>query len=351
MKKMRALQFYGKNEYGMAEVPIPQISDGEMLLKVKAAAICGSDLRMIQNGYQGVSRENPRIYGHEAAGIIEAVGKNVSGYHPGMKVAIAPNMGCGICNACVSGNTHLCPDYRAFGINIDGAFAEYMAIPEAAVRQGNVVEIEANDDMAFAQAAILEPLSCVYNGFEQAAIAPCDTVLIIGAGPIGIMHAMLAKMAGAAKVLITDLNENRVNICKEFDPFFITYAGTELKEFVMEQTRGEGVAVCITACPSSKAQEQSLDLLAMNGRVNFFGGLPAGCGSVAVDTNKIHYKQLILTGSCRASLTQYRKCMRLVEAGVLDIGKIVSATYELERYEEAFLAAREGINLKNVFIF
>lgn len=348
---MKALQFYGKNDYMLTEVPIPEITDGEMLLKVKAAAVCGSDLRMIQNGYKDVSKENPRIYGHEIAGTIEAIGKGVRGYHPGMHVAIAPNMGCGTCDACVSGNTHLCGEYRAFGINLDGGFAEYMVIPEAAVWQGNVVEIEINEDMTFAKAAILEPLSCVYNGFEQAAIGPCDTVLIIGAGPIGIMHGMLAKMAGAAKVMITDLNENRVNICKEFDPFFITYAGDNLKEFVMEQTKGEGVSVCITACPSPQAQEQSLDLLAMNGRVNFFGGLPANRCYVTIDTNKVHYKQLILTGSCRASLTQYRKCMKLVDAGVLDIGKIVSATYKLEEYEEVFSAAREGRNLKNIFVF
>lgn len=348
---MKALQFYGKNEYSLNEIPIPQIGDGELLLKVKAAAVCGSDLRMIQNGYKDVSRENPRIYGHEIAGTIEEAGKAVKGYQPGMDVAIAPNMGCGICDACVSGNTHLCSEYRAFGINMDGGFAEYMVIPEAAVLQGNVARVEISEEMTFAKAAILEPLSCVYNGFEQAAIGPCDTVLIIGAGPIGIMHGMLAKMAGAAKVMITDLNENRINICREFDSFFKTYAGDDLKAFVMEETGGKGVSVCITACPSPQAQEQALELLAMNGRVNFFGGLPAGKSRITVDTNQIHYKQLILTGSCRASLTQYRKCMKLVEAGVLDINQIVSATYRLEEYETAFEAAREGRNLKNIFVF
>lgn len=234
---------------------------------------------------------------------------------------------------------------------MDGGFAEYVVIPEAAVRQGNVVKIDIDEDMTFEKAAVLEPLSCVYNGFEQVGIKPCDTVLIIGAGPIGIMHGMLAKMAGAAKVIITDLNENRVSICKEFDPFFITYAGGELKGFVMEQTQGQGVSVCITACPSPQAQAQALELLAVNGRVNFFGGLPADRSQVTINTNQVHYKQLVLTGSCRASLTQYRKCMKLVQAGVLNIDKIVSATYSIEEYEEAFTAAKEGRNLKNIFVF
>lgn len=348
---MKALQFYGKNEYALKEVDIPQTGKEEILLKVKAAAICGSDLRMIQNGYKGVTPESPRIYGHEISGIIEKVGENVKRYKEGMTVAIAPNMGCGTCDACVSGNTHLCREYHAFGINMDGGFAEYVVIPEEAVRQGNIVPVTIDEHMTFEKAAVLEPLSCVYNGFEQVGIGPCDTVLIIGAGPIGIMHGMLAKMAGAAKVMITDLNENRVKICQEFDPFFLTYAGNDLKEYVMEQTEGKGVSVCITACPSPQAQEQALELLAVNGRVNFFGGLPAGKSSVTIDTNQVHYKQLVLTGSCRASLTQYRKCLKLVQAGVLNIDKIVSAIYPLEKYEEAFCAAREGRNLKNIFVF
>lgn len=348
---MKALQFYGKNDYALTEVKKPEIGPGEILLKVKAAAICGSDLRMIQNGYRDVSRENPRIYGHEISGIIESVGSQVKGYRPGMAVAVAPNMGCGRCDACVSGNTHLCREYRAFGINMDGGFAEYVAIPQEAVLQGNVVEIDVDGGMTFEKAAVLEPLSCVYNGFEQVGIKPCDTVLIIGAGPIGLMHGMLAKMAGAAKVMITDLNENRVALCKKIEPFFTTYAGEDLKGFVMEQTHGEGVSVCITACPSPRAQAQALELLAVNGRVNFFGGLPAGCSQVTIDTNLIHYKQLILTGSCRASLTQYRKCMKLVTEGILDLNPIVSATYPLEQYEEALTAAKEGKNLKNIFVF
>lgn len=348
---MKALQFYGKNDYALAEVEKPEIGTGEILLKVKAAAICGSDLRMIQNGYPGVSRETPRIYGHEIAGVIEAVGDGVAGYRPGMAAAVAPNMGCGRCDACVSGHTHLCRDYRAFGINMDGGFAEYVAVPEAAVRQGNVVELDLSGGMTFEKAAVLEPLSCVYNGFEQVGVKPCDTVLIIGAGPIGLMHGMLAKMAGAAKVMISDLNENRVKLCRAIDPFFITYAGDDLKGFVMEQTQGEGVSVCITACPSPQAQARTLELLAVNGRVNFFGGLPSGRSQVTIDTNLIHYKQLILTGSCRASLMQYRTCMKLVKEGILDLAPIVSATYPLEAYEEALTAAREGKNLKNIFVF
>lgn len=152
-------------------------------------------------------------------------------------------MGCGVCDMCVSGNTHLCPEYKAFGINMDGGFAEYVVVPEIAVRQGNLVKIAIDENMSFAKAAAVEPLSCVYNGFEKLNIRPNDTVLIIGSGPIGIMHAMLAKMAGASKVIVNDLNAERLRTVAEFDPFFKTYHGEDLKGYIMEQTNGKGVDV------------------------------------------------------------------------------------------------------------
>ena len=119
----------------------------------------------------------------------------------------------------------------------------------------------------------------------------------------------------------------------------------------MEQTNGKGVDVCITACPAPSAQASSLELLTMNGRVNFFGGLPAGKDRVELTTNLIHYKQLVVTGSARASLQQYRTCMRLVESGVLNIDGILSAEYPIEDYEKAITAARNGEKLKHIFVF
>ncbi len=348
---MKALLFYGPNEYELKEIEAPKITSSQILLKVEAAAICGSDMRMIANGYKGVSRETPRIYGHEIAGTIAEIGADVKGsYKVGDRIAIAPNMGCGQCNFCASGNTHLCAEYKALGINLDGGFAEYTVIPEAAIAQGNIVKLA--PDMSFEKASVIEPLSCVYNGFEHVFVRPGDSVLVIGAGPIGILHAMLAKTAGASKVILSDLNENRLNMAKSVDPSFITCSG-DIKDFIFDITGGEGVNVCITACPAPEAQASSLDLLSMNGRVCFFGGLPASKAEVALNTNTIHYKQLTVTGSTRANLDQYRKCVRLVESGALDLDKImaVSKTFTLDQYEEAFEAAKAGTYLKNIFVF
>jgi L-iditol 2-dehydrogenase len=210
---MLAARLYGPNDLRLEEVSIPEINDNEILLKVKSTAICGTDIRMIVNGAKGVDTNNPRILGHEIAGVIVKVGKNVQKYTEGMRVAVGPNMGCGVCEMCVSGNTQLCDSYQALGINIDGGFAEYVKVPEKAIIQGNVIEIA--PELSFDEAALNEPLSCVYNGDVRCNIKPGDAVLVIGAGPIGIMHAMIAKMYGAAKVMINDLSEERLEICKK----------------------------------------------------------------------------------------------------------------------------------------
>ena len=228
---MLVAKMYGVNDVRLENVEIPKPKKGEFLLKVKAAAICGTDVRMIFNGSKGIDAENPRILGHEVAGVIAELGDEVVRYSVGQRVAIAPNMGCGICPQCVSGNSHLCPTYKALGINIDGAFAEYCIIPEAAVRSGNVCVLE--DNVSFIEGAINEPLSCVCNGFEHADIHPGDNVLVIGAGPIGIMHCALALMAGG-KVYLNDISADRLNDAKKIYPD-INLIFDNLKEMLWQQ--------------------------------------------------------------------------------------------------------------------
>lgn len=344
---MLAALLYGVEDIRIEEVSKPVINKNEILLRVSNSLICGTDVRMYNNGYNDVDENNPLILGHEFSGVIAEVGSNVSGYSEGMRVAVAPNMGCGICNMCVSGNTHLCADYKALGINLSGGFAEYVKIPEAAVRQGNIVELK--DSVRFAEAALVEPLSCVYNAFERSSIVPGDTVLVIGAGPIGIMHAKLAKMAAASQVIMNDLNEERLEYCRQIDTDLKVIQGNP-KERVMEMTNGKGVDVCITACPATAAQQLSLELMAVNGRVIFFGGVPAG-KEVNLNTNLIHYKQLLVTGTTRASLSQYRKSMDLVSGGLIDILNMVSANYSIDDFEKALVAAAEGKGLRHSICF
>jgi L-iditol 2-dehydrogenase len=345
---MLAARLYDKNDMRVEQIAKPVIKEDEILLQVKSAAICGTDVRMLKNGYRGITPETPRTLGHELSGIIAEVGSRVSQYKAGMRVTVAPNMGCGVCNACVRGDGHLCSSYKALGINLDGGFAEYVVIPAEAVSRGNIAELA--DHVSFEEAAMNEALSCVYNGFQKCDIHPGDTVLVIGAGPIGIMHAKLAKMAGASRVFINDLSQERLAVCREIDPFFTTLGSANLKDDIMKATNGEGVDVCITACPSPDAQMLALEITAVNGRINFFGGLPADRQNVPINTNLIHYKQLIVTGSTRASVLQFRKTLEFISSGILDVKGLISNRIPLREINRGFELASDARGLKNVIV-
>ena len=341
---MKAVRLYGKEDLRVVDVAIPAPTEGEIVVRSGAALICGTDVRMYRNGASAL----PVILGHELAGTIAAVGPKVTHYREGMRVAVAPNMGCGVCDECVSGHTELCPELRALGINLDGGFAEYFTVPAAAVSQGNVVEIGAN--VSFAEAAIAEPLSCVYNSFERCHTQPGDVVLVIGAGPIGLMHAKLHKLAGAGKVIIHDINESRLDICKQEDGSFVTVGPDRAKERIYELTGGRGADVTITAASAAATQQFAFQVAALNGRVIFFGGLPKGQEQVSLDTNIIHYKMITVTGTSRQSLRQYRHCLKLIDQGVLDVSRVITRTFPLEEAQVAIETVIRGEGLKTGFV-
>jgi L-iditol 2-dehydrogenase len=346
---MRAARLHGKEDLRVEEMQVPEPGAGEVLLRVKAAAVCGTDIRMFRNGARGATPGSPLVLGHEVSGVVESVGPDVRGYQKGMRVAVAPNMGCGVCDQCVSGNTQMCDTYKAFGINIPGGFAPFMKIPREAVSQGNLALIP--DGADFVSAALVEPLACVYNAFQRIAIVPGDTVLVIGAGPIGLMHAKVAFMAGAAKVYMNDLSAERLSLCRKVEPAIIAIESEGLKERLSVLTGGKGVSVCITAAPSAEAQILALEVVGVNGRVMFFGGLPEGRSKVALDTNLVHYKQITITGTSRQSLIQYRQTLALVASGRLVVKDLVTMSSPLEQIRASFDQVMAGKGLKNVIEF
>lgn len=345
---MLALRLYGPQDIRLEEVPIPEINDDEILLKTDSAAVCGTDVRMWQNGQKGVDAEHPLILGHEFAGTIVKVGKNVPFYKEGMQVAMQPNIGCGICDRCVDGKFHLCDEYRAFGINMDGAFAEYVKIPADAVTRGNLMVLPKG--VSPAEAAVTEPLSCAYNGFTKCFVQPGEYAMVVGAGPIGFCHAMLLHMAGAA-VLMNDISAERLADVKAKLPFVETYCGDDLAGFVKEWTNGRGLDIAITACPVPSVQASVLPMMNYGGRVNYFGGIPAAKQPVAIDTNLIHYRELYVTGSTRSSIAQFRKTLEFVSLGLLNVNAMITHRYELKDVLTAFENARQAKGIKHVIDF
>lgn len=337
---MRAAVYRGAGAITIEDRPRPEPGPGEALLRVGAVGICGTDLRVYASGHQHIPPSTPRILGHEVAGDIVEVGEGVSSLEVGMRVGIAPNIGCGLCPQCVSGWNNLCPDYEAFGISLDGGFAEYMLIPAAAIRQGNVVPI--SDRMSYASATLAEPLSCCLNGQEAVTVGPDDVVLVIGAGPIGVMHVLLAaNVAGARTVIVSGWPEARLEQArKQGADMVINPKEQDLKAAVVEATDREGASVVIVATSSARAQEDALQLAAPRGRINLFAGLADAEADGRIDPQLIHYKQLVVTGTTGSNPRQYRSTIELITAGRLRVDGLVSATLPLSRFQEGIERAQ-----------
>lgn len=345
---MQAAFLYDKKDLRVQEAPDPRVGEGQILLQTASASVCGTDIRMWKNGHAFATPERPLIIGHEMSGLVAAVGPGVSGYQVGERVCVAPNYNVASSKLSIAGYGYLDPDYRALGIHENGAFAEFVLIPREAVAQGNVFPIP--DNVTFAEAALVEPLACVYNAYEKVRTCPGDVVLIIGAGPIGIMHAKISKLAGAGKVIINDIHQNRLEIARTIDKSFIAIGGDPAKE-VMLLTRGSGPDVVITACPVSGVQTQAVELAAVNGRIVFFGGLPKGNSLVQLDTNLIHYKQLLVTGTTRQSLRHFQKTLDLIAADLVEVEDLLTSTHPISEIEEAIENAATASGLKSRVVF
>jgi L-iditol 2-dehydrogenase len=345
---MQAARLFGKEDFRTVEVPEPESGSADMVLQTGAALICGTDIRIYSNGLPHITPDHPVTLGHEISGTIVRVGAAFADrYQEGMRVAVAPNYGCGVCDRCVSGNTQLCPNYTAIGIHSDGGFAEFVRIPEQAVRQGNVVPLP--DSVSFTEAAMVEPLSAVYNGFERSHREPGERVLIFGAGPIGVMHAKLYRAAGAGMIIMNDINEERLKQAKQVEPSITTCVGEEAREVVNELTGGEGVDISVTAAPAPAAQQLAVELTGLEGRVVLFGGLPKDKAKVPLDSNAIHYKQLWVTGITRQNLRHYREMLKLIETRVIDLTGIFTHSYKLSEASTAIENARSGVGLRSGF--
>jgi len=340
---MIATFLYGQNDLRVCEVDTPIPGPGEIILRTGSASVCGTDIRMLRNGHSFATTENPLIIGHEMAGHIAEIGEGVTGWEIGDRVCIAPNYNPVSSKLTVMGMGHLDPGYRALGIHEHGAFAEYVKIPAIAVLQGNLFRVP--DSLSLEEAALVEPLSCCYNAFEKARTSPGDTVLIIGAGPIGVMHAKLSRMAGAGHIILNDRHPERLELAQSLDPKMHTVTG-DPGEIVNKLTEGAGANVIITACPSPEIQSRAIEMAAVNGRVIFFGGLPKDRACVPLDSNLIHYRQIEVTGTTRQSLAQFGKTLDLLAARVLRVDDVITSAHPVEEADKAIAAAGSGLGLK-----
>lgn len=346
-KMMKAAVYDGGPNIKVVERPIPEIGDDEALLKVMACGICGTDQRILKYGHHRIGSEELRTLGHEFSGEIVKIGKNVKGYSEGTRVTIAPNMGCGYCQECITGHTNLCQDYISYGVALDGAFAEYMRILPQSMVQGNISVI--SDDLSYAEAAFVEPTACALHGYEACFPRLLDNVLIIGMGPLGMAHLQIARFLGARMVIMSDHHDERIPLALEFGAdIAINSYKTDLKEVVEKATGGYGIDIAITAASSAAAQKEAVELLTMHGRINFFAGLNIEKPETTINANLVHYKELIITGTTGQTIDDFRKALDLITMGKVKVQKLITDRYSLDDAEEAFAFANSKKGLKTM---
>jgi L-iditol 2-dehydrogenase len=345
---MKAAVFMGPEKMEVKEVTKPECRPGEVLLAVKACAVCGTDGRIYYFGQKNVVP--PHIIGHEIVGEIAEIGGDVEGYELGEPVTVVTSIGCGQCNYCERGLTNMCPGSKAVGYYYPGGFAEYMIVPAEAVRQDAIVKLP--EGMPYDKAAMVEPLSCCINGQEYLNIMPGDTVVVIGAGPIGCMHLMLAQADEAGKTIIIDVDEKRLKMAERFEPDLIIDGrdGSSV-ERVLQATAGLGAEVVIVACGSHQAQMDALRMAAKMGRVSYFAGLPKDKPTITFDSNLVHYREISVFGAFASHRRQFVKALDLISSGRINASKLITRRFPLERIVEGIVTTKKGEGLKSVVVF
>ncbi|OIN95889.1 L-threonine 3-dehydrogenase [Candidatus Desantisbacteria bacterium CG1_02_38_46] len=340
---MKAAVLEELNKILIKDVPEPQIEEGGMLVKVRACAVCGSDIRIYHYGNPRV--KPPQVIGHEIAGDVVKVGKTVKEFKIGDRVAIGADVPCGECNFCRQGMGNNCKINYAIGYQFPGGFAEYIPLNTITVRYGPVHKIPGN--LTYEESALAEPVACCINGLELSEVKLGDVVVIIGAGPIGCMLAGLAKTIGAGKVIIAQRSKKRLEMARlSGADVIISTTEENLINRTLEETEGNGADVIIVACASPDAQEESVQMINNHGRINYFGGLPKGSRKINIDSNIVHYKEAFVLGSHGSVPRHHKTALDLIASGAIKAKNYISHSFPLDKILDAFAAVEERVGMK-----
>lgn len=339
--KMNAVRFYAPEDirYEQTEIKMPKA--GEVRVKIEAALTCGTDLKTYRRGHPVLIKHTPSGFGHEFAGIIDSVGKNVENFQPGDRVVAANSAPCGKCYFCRRGEYNLCENLEF----LNGAYAEYINVPERIV-QKNLIKIP--DSLSFEKAAFSEPLANVVHGIDKTDIKKGDTVGIVGIGTIGLMFCKLAKLKGA-RVIAAGRNPLKLKLAREFggadEVIDLTKYKNPDKIFLSFTEENKGLDVAIECVGLPEIWERMFNLVRKGGTVNLFGGCKAGT-TINIDTRRLHYDELKVIGVFHHTPQYFREAYELIESGKIDVEKLITHVMPLSQTKQALEAVAAGDAIK-----
>jgi L-iditol 2-dehydrogenase len=341
---MRAAVLHGREDVRLEDVPRPSPGPGEVRVRVEAALTCGTDAKVFRRGYHARMITPPALFGHEMAGVVDAVGEGVTAFAPGARVVTANSAPCGACAPCRADRPSLCDDLLFW----NGAYAEQALLP-ARIVQKNLLPLPAG--LSFRRAAMTEPLACVVRGVERSGIVAGQTVAVIGSGPIGLMFVRLAAAAGA-RVIVAGRRAPRLAKALDLGASAVVSAEAgDVAELLRRETAGgQGADVVVEAAGRAESAAAALRAVRKGGTVQLFAGSPAGT-TVPLDVAHAHYEEITITSSFHHSPRSFREALRLIAEGVVDPEALISAERGLDEVPSVLAGmARGSDDLKTAIV-
>jgi threonine dehydrogenase-like Zn-dependent dehydrogenase len=343
---VKAAVVHGKGDIRIEEYPTPTAGAGEIVLKTIVSGICATDIKTLLG--QGLPKDLPTILGHEVVGEVFEAGEGVSEYQPGDRVAVYPIAVCGKCYYCRQDRHNLCEHEFGLAHGIEGGFAEYVRLPKEIVNVGGVIKIP--DEVPYDKAVLSEPLSCAMASLSACKVGAEQVVLILGAGPMGLMHLKLAKWIGA-QVIIVDLLEDRLAIAQKMGADHCINPQTiNHKEKVKRITGNHGAEAVIASLGIPSVIEENLMLTRNGGTFNIFGGPPAG-QKISIDPRWLHYCEINLTGTFAASPKTFKKCLELIINDEISVDDLITDRFTLDSFLDAVERAKNQQMIRGIVEF
>lgn len=341
---MKAIFVKGHSAVSVDEVQAPKMaSEGDVIVRMRACGLCGSDLEKIYGEYGMTSGR----LGHEPAGEVIAAGKSVNGFSPGDRVFIHHHVACYSCHYCLHGDHTMCPAYQASNISPCG-LAEQFLVPEWNVSRGGLIKLP--DSVSFDEASLVEPLACCIRAWNKCNFQRGDDIAVLGAGPAGLMHVLLAQAFGAGKVFVLDINDFRLNYAKRYGvTTFNSMTEQDIASKIKAETGGRGVDICAVATGSTKALLQSFDMTRKGGKVMLFGVPPKG-SQMSYDMSKLYSSEHSLIPSYAASEIETNQALKIIAEKRVDMASLITHRFDIKNAAEAVRCAHEAKDAMKVIV-